>query len=96
MMSSIIMITTNAAIAMSHIGDMDIFPLTTAKPKLLLAVGIDAFDTQESSATSAETTAGLATIRHDAVRKTKTSSRAALFLMFIPFYWAAFVIKAFL
>jgi hypothetical protein len=71
-------------------------PFTTATPKLLLATCIGAFDTQESSATPAEKTAGLATIRHDAVRKTRTSSRAALFLMFIPFYWAVFMIKEFL
>jgi hypothetical protein len=35
-------------------------------------------------------------IRHDAVRKTRASSSATLFLMLIPFYWAVFVLKAFL
>jgi hypothetical protein len=89
MMSSIIMTTTNAAIAMSHIGGMDI-------DWLVSDVEVGSWASGGLGEGSAETTAGLVMIRHDAVRKTRASSSATLFLMLIPFYWAVFVLKAFL
>jgi hypothetical protein len=89
MMTSIIMTTTNAAIAMSHIGDMAIDCLVSG-------VEVGSWASGGLGAGSAETSVGLATIRHDAARKMKTSSRAALLLMLIQFYWAVCVVKAFL
>ena len=58
-----------------------IFPSTTATPKKALAVGMDAFDTQEFSGNSVEGDAELAKIIHDAMNKTKASSIAAFLLM---------------
>jgi hypothetical protein len=73
---------------MSHIGDMDIDCLVSG-------VEVGSWASGGLGAGSAETTVGLATIRH-AARKMKTSSRAALLLMLIQFYWAVCVVKAFL
>jgi len=51
---------------------------------ILGARAIVAFDTHVTSAAPAEEDAGLVMIKHDAVKKKGTSSRAIVFLMRIP------------
>ena len=60
-----------------------IFPLMTPMPGIALAIGMEDRGSQEFSVTDCDST-GLNSIRHNAVRKTRTRTRTTPLLMRYP------------